>query len=81
MILICSKEENTRCLTSGVRGAGNTKLTDVGVLKIIRGYPEPHQFGIENGVTLEIEVNVTEKSAEEVATVVFEATRATELSV
>ncbi|KZP17223.1 hypothetical protein FIBSPDRAFT_865204 [Athelia psychrophila] len=76
VILTCGEEENVRRLTSGTRGAGNTKLTDVGVLKTIRAYAEPHQFGVEEGVTLEIEVDVTEKSAEEVATVIFEAMRA-----
>lgn len=62
-----------RRLNSGTRGAGNTKLTDVGVLKAVRACDEPHRFGVEEGVTLEVEVEVTEKSAEEVAVIIFEA--------
>lgn len=87
MILTCSEEENARRLILGTRGAaaGNTKLTNINVLKAVRAYNdngghEPHRFKfcgaeLEEGVALEVEVDVTEKSAEEVAAIVFEAMR------
>lgn len=69
-----------RRLTSGTRGAGNTKLTDVEVLKAIRAYAGPHHFESSTGVTLEVAVDVTEKKPEETAAFLFEAVRNVECS-
>ncbi|KAF7978616.1 hypothetical protein HWV62_45360 [Athelia sp. TMB] len=80
VILTCSEWENIRRLNSGTRGAGNTKLTDVAVLKAIRAYAYPYRFGSIAGVTLEVEVDVTEKTPEETAAFVLAAIGAVDRS-
>jgi len=66
VILNCDMEENVRRLTSGKRGGGysNTKLTDESILRHIRGTEDIYHFGGK----LEVEVDVTAKSPDTVAT-------------
>jgi len=65
VVLSCSLEENLRRLVSANRGTGggNGKLVDGGILRMIRDQEDIFHFGGER----ECEIDVTEKSAGEVA--------------
>jgi hypothetical protein len=63
VILTCEIEENIRRLTSPSRGVANTKLTDVGILRETRDTEDIYRFG----GPLELEIDVTSKTAEVVA--------------
>lgn len=65
VILSCSEEENIRRMTSGDRGKANTKLTDIGILKLIRASVGAFHFGAE--AHLELEVDVSTMSVQDAA--------------
>lgn len=69
VILNCSQEENAKRATSGDRGNQNTKLTDLAILKYIRDTEDIFHFG--KTAQLELDIDVTSKSASEAAMEIF----------
>ena len=61
-------EENLRRLSGSGRGVHNTKLTDAEILRHIRDTEDIYHVGGE----LELEIDVTEKTAQEVAGIIKE---------
>lgn len=60
VILSCHLEENTRRLQAvGRGGSSNTKLTDLGIFRIVRETEDIYHFG----GSMELELDVTETSA------------------
>ena len=68
IVLQCDLEENLRRLLGSERGVHNTKLTDIEILRHIRDTEDIYHVGDK----LELEIDVTHKSAQEVAVVIKE---------
>lgn len=68
VILQCELGENLRRLLGSARGVHNTKLTDSDILRHIRETEDIYHVGDQ----LELEIDVTHKSAHEVAGVIKE---------
>lgn len=66
VILQCDLEENLRRLLGSGRGVHNTKLTDSDILRHIRDTEDIYHVGDK----LELEIDVTHKSAQEVAGII-----------
>jgi len=70
VVLSCGPEENARRVISGDRGSTNTKLTDLSILKHIRDTEDIFHFG--NMAQFELDIDVTTKSAIQVAKEIFD---------
>lgn len=68
IVLHCQIQENMRRILSEGRGTGNTKLTDLAVLKTIRLEEDIYTFG----GPYELELDVTDITASEAAKKIYE---------
>jgi len=68
VVLLCDLEENRRRLTGRTTSATKTKLTDEAILNKVREEEDLFRFRNEK----ELEVDVTHRSAEDVALLIYE---------